>query len=99
MRPVAKPLTAFFTDKLRFCAVFSLLVLFQELPGSKRDPTDVAGNLLAVLLVHVKLVELQACLVGVVLPAGVTKIVEPEFRLLLRESLLSEVHFPVRDEV
>ena len=27
--------------------------LFQELPGSERDPTDVAGNLLAVLLVHV----------------------------------------------
>ena len=63
--------------------------LFQQLPGSKRDPADVAGHLLAVLLMHVLLVELQACLVvvGVVL----------EFCFVLCEPLLSEVHFPGTD--
>ena len=92
------PLTALFANKLGLHTMLPLLVLFQELSCPEGDSTDVAGHLLAVLLVHMQLVQPQTRLVGVALATGVTEVVEPQLGLLLGESLLSEVHLPRKQE-
>ena len=77
------PLTTLVTDKLGFCTVFPLLVLLQQLSRSEGDSTDVTRHLLAVLLMHMELVEPQTCLVGVTLSTSVTEVVQPQLRLFL----------------
>ena len=77
------PLTTFITHKLGLCTVFPLLVLLQQLSRSERDAADVTRHLLAVLLMHMELVEPQTGLVGVTLSTSVAEVVEPQLGLFL----------------
>ena len=77
------PLTTLVTDKLGLCTVFPLLVLLQQLSRSEGDATDVTRHLLAVLLMHMQLVEPQTGLVGVTLSTSVTEVVQPQLGLFL----------------
>ena len=77
------PLTTLVTDKLWLCTVFPLLVLLQQLSRSEGDSTDVTRHLLAVLLMHMELVEPQTGLVGVTLSTSVAEVVKPQLRLFL----------------
>ena len=54
--------------------MFPLRVMFQELSRPKGNSTNATGNLLSALLMHMLLVKLLTCFVGISLSTSVTEV-------------------------